>query len=76
METESAVAALFSPKGANELFVFPRKGSPFLFDLNTKNKIDIFSQLGSEVNCITGNDKGTILLLGCKDFTVRFLKRN
>ena len=56
METESAVVALFSPKGTNELFVFPKKGSPFLFDLNTKSKTDIFSQLGSEVNCITGND--------------------
>jgi len=76
METESAVVALFSPKGANDLFVFPRKGSPFLFDLNTKSKTDIFSQLGSEVNFITGNDKGTILLLGCNDFTVRLLKRN
>jgi serine/threonine protein kinase len=76
METESAVVALFSPKGASDLFVFPRKGSPFLFDLNTKSKTDIFSQLGSEVNCITGNDKGTILLLGCNDFTVRLLRRN
>ena len=76
METESAVAALFSPKGASELFVFPKKGSPFLFDLNTKSKTDVFSQLGSEVNCITGNDKGTMLLLGCNDFTVRLLKRN
>ena len=76
METESAVVALFSPKGASDLFVFPKRGLPFLFDLNTKFKTDILSQLGSEVNCITGNDNGTILLLGCKDFTVRFLKRN
>ena len=76
METESAVVALFSPKGTNDLIGFPKKGIPFLFDLNTKFKTDLLSQLGSELNCITGNDKGTILLLGCKDFTVRLLRRN
>ncbi len=53
-----------------------KKGTPFKFDLNTKLKTNIISHLNSEVNCITGNDKGTMMLLGCKDFTVRLLKRN
>ena len=76
METEGPVEALFAPKGTSDLFVFPKKGSPFLYDLNTKLKTNILGHLDSEVNCITGNEKGTNLLLGCKDFSVRFLKRN
>ncbi|MCY2940152.1 MAG: serine/threonine protein kinase [Planctomycetota bacterium] len=76
METEGAVDALFAPKSTSELFVFPKKGSPFLYDLKTKLKTNILGHLDSEVNCSTGNDKGTTLLLGCKDFSVRLLKRN
>ena len=76
METESAVEALYAPKNTSDLFVFPTKGSPFLYDLKTKLKTNILGHLDSEVNCITGNEKGTTLLLGCKDFTVRLLKRN
>ena len=76
METEGAVEVLFAPKSTSDLFVFPKKGSPFLYDLNTKLKTNILSHLDSEVNCITGNDDGTTLLLGSKDFSVRLLKRN
>ena len=76
METEGAVDTLFAPKCLSELFVFPKKGSPFLYDLKTKLKTNILGHLDSEVNCITGNDNATTLLLGCKDFSVRLLKRN
>ena len=76
METEGAVEVLFAPKSTSELFVFPKKGSPFHYNLNTKLKTNVLGHLDSEVNCITGNDDGTTLLLGSKDFSVRLLKRN
>ena len=76
IETECPITALFFPKNTSDLFVFPKKGSPFLYDLKTKLKTNTLGHLDSEVNCITGNDDGTTLLLGCKDFSVRLLKRN
>ena len=76
IETECPISALFVPKSTSELFVFPRKGSPFLYDYKTKSKINTLNNLAGQVNCITGNDNGTTMLLGCKDFSVRLLKRN
>ena len=76
METENPVRALMLAKNTNDLFVFPRQGQPSLFNLVTKNKTDILGNLESNVSCISGNYEGTKLLLGCKDFSVRFLKRN
>ena len=76
IETECPISALFFPKSTSELFVFPRKGSPFLYDYKTKSKINTLNNLAGQVNCITGNDNGTTMLLGCKDFSVRLLKRN
>ena len=76
MEAEIPVEVLFFPKGTNDLFVFPKKGTPFFTNLNTQFKTNILSHLDSEVNCITGNAQGNTMLLGCKDFTVRLLKRN
>jgi len=76
IETECPITALFFPKSTSELFVFPKKGLPFLYDFNTKSKINTLNNLAGQVNCITGNDSGTTMLLGCKDFSVRLLKRN
>jgi WD40 repeat protein len=76
IETECPISALFFPKSTSELFVFPRKGAPFLYDFNTKSKINTLINLAGQVNCITGNNNGTTMLLGCKDFSVRLLKRN
>ena len=75
-ETESPITALYFPKSTTNLFVFPRKGLPFLYDFKTKSKINTLSHLAGQVNCITGNNEGSALLLGCKDFSVRLLKRN
>ena len=76
IETECPISALFFPKSTSELFVFPKKGLPFLYDYKTKSKINTLNNLAGQVNCITGNDNGTTMLLGCKDFSVRLLKRN
>jgi WD40 repeat protein len=76
IETECPISALFVPKSTSELFVFPKKGLPFLYDYKTKSKINTLNNLAGQVNCITGNDNGTTMLLGCKDFSVRLLKRN
>lgn len=75
MEAESRVNALFFPKSTNDLYAFPKQGYPIYYDLNRKYKTTILSHLDSEVNCITGNAQGTKLALGCKDFSVRLLKR-
>lgn len=76
METETPIAALYFPKGTKDLFVFPKRGLPFLFDLDSKTKKNLLGHLDSKVNCITGNSEGTTLLLGCKDFSVKLLRRN
>jgi WD40 repeat protein len=45
IETECPISALFFPKSTSELFVFPKKGSPFLYDFNTKSKINTLINL-------------------------------
>ncbi len=75
MESESPVTALFYSNDKKDLFVFPKIGSPYLYDFNTKLKTTVLGHLATKVNCITGNPEGATMLLGCNDFTVRLLER-
>lgn len=75
METASPVETLHNPKGTNDLFIFPKKGQPFILDLKTKEKKNTLDHLDSLINCMSSVNDGSKIILGCKDFSVRLLNR-
>ena len=76
METASLVETLHNPKGTNDLFIFPKKGQPFILDLKTKEKKNTLDHLDSLINCMSSVNDGSKIILGCKDFSVRLLNRD
>jgi WD40 repeat protein len=75
METASLVETLHNPKGTNDLFIFPKKGQPFILDLKTKKNKNTLGHLDSLINCMSSVNDGSKIILGCKDFSVRLLNR-